>query len=135
MICKPYHRGTFVASMTILETSSWHLLGLSVAVSYAGLGLLQCALPRFAAKTLLDVGSQQPGNNKRTDAVTGRATEDTTVPLVMPLLGARDLTIAAALFTFSWQDKTREMGTLILAGTILCVADVAAVWKRQGSVL
>lgn len=126
--------------MPIMHTSTWHMLGLSVAFSYAGLGLLQCVLPRFAAKTLLDVGSPRGGgssnnNSKRTDIGTGRTPEEATVPLVMPLLGARDLTIAAALFAFSWEGKTREMGTLILAGTILCVADVAAVWRRRGIVL
>lgn len=57
------------------------------------------------------------------------------VPLLMPLLGARDVSIAAALFALGWSGKTREMGTVILGGMILCVADVAVVWKEKGLAL
>lgn len=118
--------------MTALQSSTWHSLGLSVAASYTGLGLLQCFVPQTTAKILFDIPTTETTPSKKADVA--RANPDSTVvALVTPLMGARDLTIAAALFAFSREGKTREMGTLILAGTILCVADVLAVWKRKGA--
>lgn len=47
----------------------------------------------------------------------------------MVWIGARDLSIAAALFAFYYEDKPREMGTLILSGMILCVVDTITLWN------
>lgn len=119
--------------MTILEPSTWHVLGLSVAVSYIGLGILTYALPQTSGKILFDIPDTATGlSNKKTDEP-HLSPDIAAVTLALPLLGARDLTIATALFVFSWEGKTREMGTLILAGTILCVADVITVWQRKGA--
>ncbi|KAM0276198.1 hypothetical protein ACHAQH_007005 [Verticillium albo-atrum] len=82
-------------------------------------------MPRFAARLLFNVGEQHP---KKRDA----DPDSEIVPLLVPLLGARDLTLAATLFAFASAGKDREMGTVILAGTILCVADVAAVFMAKG---
>ncbi|KAM0329300.1 hypothetical protein ACHAQA_004605 [Verticillium albo-atrum] len=108
-----------------LHPTTWHLLGLSVAATYTALGVFQCTMPRQAAQLLFGVGGHHP--KKRDEDQDSKI-----VPLLVPLLGARDLTIAAGLFTFASQGKNRDMGTMILAGTILCIADVAAIFKAKG---
>ena len=48
-------------------------------------------------------------------------------------IGARDLSIATALFAFHYQDKPVEMGTLILSGTVFFVVDSVLVYRyRKG---
>lgn len=52
----------------------------------------------------------------------------------MALLGARDLSIGTALAALYLQNKPASMGTVTLSGMILCVIDVAWVFK-EGLVL
>ena len=47
--------------------------------------------------------------------------------------GARDLSIAAALWALAYADKWREFGTVVVAGTALCVADGVAIWRFGGA--
>ncbi len=121
--------------MAILQASTWHVLGLSVAASYAGLGLLSYVIPQTSGRLLFDVQASTPKQlDKRSDEPRREnGTESAAVALALPLLGARDLSISAALFALSWDGKPREMGTVILAGMILCVADVVTVWQRKGA--
>nr|XP_036581494.1 uncharacterized protein CTRU02_08544 [Colletotrichum truncatum]KAF6789845.1 hypothetical protein CTRU02_08544 [Colletotrichum truncatum] len=103
--------------MASLQPSTWRLLGLSVAASYTALGAIDCLIPHRAAEEFF--GIEPYGST-------------TAVSILMPLLGARDISIAAALFALARQHRGREMGTVILAGTILCVADVVVLWRRKG---
>lgn len=100
--------------MAYLQPSTWRTLGLSVAVSYAGLGIFDILLPHQAANHFFGLPPSDP------------------VTRLMPLLGARGLSIAAALFAFARQGKNPEMGVVILAGTILCLWDAVAIWQAQG---
>lgn len=114
-----HHRSkqnTVEASFTMasLQASTWRTLGLSVAASYAALGALDVLLPYRAGYEFFGLPPS--------DAV-GR---------LVPLLGVRDLAIAAALFALARQGKGPEMGTVILAGTILCVWDAVAIWQAKG---
>lgn len=102
-----------------LQPSTWRLLGLGVAAGYASFGTFETLFPSRAAKELLDIDDTDP---KIKD----------TVSSVFPLLGARDFTIAAALYTFYHTRKDKEMGAVILAGTILCAADTVAIGFRKG---
>ncbi|KAK0624201.1 hypothetical protein B0T14DRAFT_193934 [Immersiella caudata] len=116
-------------SFFYLSTSTWRVLGLSVAASYTGLGLFEVVFPRRAALEFFALPSVPA-------ATAGVRQEDEerseAVRFMVPLLGVRDLSIAAALWTFAYQGKWREVGTVILAGTILCAADCWVVWRRVG---
>ncbi|KAK2774756.1 hypothetical protein CKAH01_13090 [Colletotrichum kahawae] len=100
--------------MVYLQASTWRTLGLSVAASYATLGALDVFLPYRAGYEFFGLPPS--------DAVAQ----------LMPLLGIRDLAIAGALFALARQGKGPEMGTVILAGTILCVWDAVAIWQAKG---
>lgn len=104
--------------MPALQT--WRALGLSVAVGYTSFGALELLWPARAGRELLDI---EPGQD---------AGADSTVALMGRLLGARDLSIAAALFALHHGRRHREMGVVIVAGTIVCLADAVAVGVRKG---
>ena len=81
----------------------WRVLGLSVAAGYTGLGTLGILMPVKLAENhgLMP----KSGVDAEKFATTG-----------MTWISVRDLSIGAALFAFYYQDKPREMGTLILSG-------------------
>lgn len=106
--------------MPHLHPSTWRLLGLSVGIGYAVFGTIEVLKPRMIAKHLLHIPSQ-PSEQA-----------DRAVSLLVPLLGARDLSIAAVIFWFHHAGRFRESGVVILAGTILCYADAFAVWSSKG---
>ncbi|KAH6645279.1 hypothetical protein BKA67DRAFT_541512 [Truncatella angustata] len=97
--------------MPELSTATWRYLGLGVAASYAGLGIFQAVQPH-AISPQVDARQQ--------------------VGWLMNLIAARDLSIAAILFSFAYRGKTQELGTVILGGMIICAADTIAVGKRKG---
>jgi hypothetical protein len=102
------------------QLSTWRALGLSVAVSYTAFGVLEMLRPSLAGEQLFSV---KRGTSPAADQV---------IDLTMPLLGARDITLAAALFVFHHAKRDVEMGVLIVSGTILCAADVVVVAARKG---
>lgn len=104
----------------LLLPSTWRTLGLSVGLGYAGSGLYQCLLPLDAGKRIFRIDSE------RSDEV------QKAVELYEPLIGARDLSVAAAILAFFYSRQNREMGVVIVAGTILCYADVIALALRRG---
>ncbi len=106
--------------MPFLQPATWRLLGLSVGVGYGIFGAAEALRPRESAKHFLDIQCT-PG-----DAA------DSAVAKLLPLLGARDLSIAALIFSFHRMRQDREMGMVILAGTILCYADTLVVWSAKG---
>ena len=95
----------------------------SVAVGYAGFGLSEILAPARTAKQLYEI---EPGRHVEVDK---------TVALLSPLMGARDLSMAAAIFTLHRAGRQEEMGAVIVAGTILCVADTIAIGYRKGAAL
>ncbi|KAF6827580.1 hypothetical protein CMUS01_08948 [Colletotrichum musicola] len=104
--------------MVSLQASTWQALGLSVAASYIALGVMDCIAPQRAAEEIFGIAPTDEGSRA--------------VRVFVPLLGARGLSIGAALLVLARQGKGPEMGIVILAGTILCVADVIAVWRAKG---
>jgi hypothetical protein len=133
-----------------ITRSTWQVLGLSVAAGYTALGLFEILIPARAAEELFAVASD-PGRKEHTEPSATAATaspaggaaktvtmtqtqtqQSELVSLLLPLLGARDLSFAAALFSFGYAGQWREFGTVVLAGTILCAADVVAVWRSKG---
>ncbi|KAK5655243.1 hypothetical protein OQA88_5810 [Cercophora sp. LCS_1] len=118
-----------------LTPSTWRTLGLSVAASYTALGLFEVLLPHRAASEFL--GLPSPSSTSTSTSATAQLEEakgqSYAVSLLVPLLGVRDIAVAAALWTFAYQGKWKEMGTVILAGTILCAADCLVVWRQMGA--
>ncbi|KAK4450550.1 hypothetical protein QBC34DRAFT_402849 [Podospora aff. communis PSN243] len=111
-----------------LSDSTWRVLGLSVAASYTGLGLFEVVFPQRATKEFFAL----PSSTAVANVNEGTKAEDEAIRVMGPLLGVRDLSIAAAMWTFAYQGKWKEVGTVILAGTILCAADCLVVWRRVG---
>ena len=114
--------------MSLKQPATWRVLGLSVAAGYLGLGLFALAAPRRAAWEYFGIEDVAPP----TTVTAAPARRADAVPLLMPLLGARDISIGAALCAFAYAGRWREAGTLVLAGTVLCAADVVAIWKTKG---
>jgi len=115
-----------------LSDSTWRVLGLSVAASYTGLGLFEVVLPHRAAAVFF--GLPAPASKQLSTPTGGKFKEEVSeeVSIFLPLLGVRDISIATAMFAFAYQGKWQEVGTVILAGTILCAADCVVAWKRMG---
>lgn len=97
--------------------NTYRVLGFSVAAGYAFLGSSVLFFPVQNA-TLLGLAPPETPVTRHTCNA-------------MYWIGARDLSISAALFAFYAQGKPREMGTVILAGMILCVVDVVSVWREK----
>ncbi|KIV95799.1 hypothetical protein PV10_03409 [Exophiala mesophila] len=118
-----------------LSSSTWRLLGLSVATSYIGLGSIGLLAPGFAAKgfglypdkAVSPAASQPTALNKAEDL------HAHSVETAMSLLAVRDISIGVALFAFDYQRQPRAMATLIFSGVVLCVGDVAVIWKNRGT--
>ncbi|KAH8881659.1 hypothetical protein GQ53DRAFT_832161 [Thozetella sp. PMI_491] len=106
--------------MPYLQPSTWRLLGLSVGMGYVFFGTFEIVYPAKAGKEILDIPKKP----------SPEASE--MVSLLAPLMGARDLSIAAAIFTFYAFGQGREMGVVIVAGTVLCVADAVAIGIYKG---
>lgn len=109
-----------------MASPTWRYLGLSVAGGYTILGIYEILFPHRAAAEFFAL--PDPSSPiKRDDAEVSQA-----VSILTPLLGVRDLSMAAAMFAFAAKGKWREVGTVIMAGTILCAADTVVVWRRLG---
>lgn len=108
---------------SVFTPSTWNTLGLGVATCYATLGLSAALVPHRTAALLGFRVSGGPAGNP--DGY------DDNVPGMMAFIGARDLSIAAALFAFGGDGGgNREMGTLILSTMILCTVDVCVAWRN-----
>lgn len=106
--------------MFYLQPSTWRLLGLSVGAGYAGFGAWMTLFPRHAAKTIFDYeGPESTEGGKM-------------VTLLHQLLGSRDLTLAATIFTFLYRRQEKAAGIVIVSGTILCYADAIGIYIRRG---
>lgn len=86
--------------------STWRVLGLSVAASYVGLGALGLLMPVKMAEN----HGLLPKSDADAEKFAG---------LAMAWISVRDISIGTALFAFYYQEKPREMGTLILSGEVL----------------
>ncbi|KIW85802.1 hypothetical protein Z517_01194 [Fonsecaea pedrosoi CBS 271.37] len=134
--------------------STWRVLGLSVAATYIGLGSFAITFPVAAGKTFGlyphssssslsgSPSTAPPGTNanptkSRTSpaehANADVANHAAAVTTSMALLGARDLSIGLALAKLGADAKLPEMGTVILAGMVLCAVDVYQIWRLRGA--
>ena len=100
----------------------WRTLGLSVASGYAILGSGAMFAPVQAATAFGLMPKDDPEAHKF-------------APTVMAWIGGRDISIAAALFALYYQGKPVEMGTVILAGMILCTIDCITVYRHRRDAL
>lgn len=95
----------------------WRMMGLSVAVSFAGLGTFAMTNPKKA----VDFFGMKVTNQESA----GLATDS------MILLGARDFSFAAALAAFYYQENPQAMGTVIMSSMILCAVDCVWTYKLR----
>ncbi|OAA62486.1 hypothetical protein SPI_04026 [Niveomyces insectorum RCEF 264] len=108
-----------------VQPSTWRQLGLGVAVSYSMFGLSGILFPERAAESAFGIvvnRAQHDGNDSTADAAT----------LLTPLVGVRDLTIAAALAMLYRRRLNWEMGFVIVSRTIFCAADTAVIARQKG---
>lgn len=123
------HRAQLLNNGCGSRPSTWRVLGLSVASGYTGLGLFAFCLPHRAAFQYFVIQPRDDDFEEDDNKVTSVTAA---VSLLVPLIGARDLSIAAALWTLGYTAKWREFGTVVVAGSILCAADAIAIWKHRG---
>ena len=97
----------------------WRALGLSVAAGYAGLGYFAILMP---ITTATEHGLRLRPGTPESDKYACKAAR---------WIGVRDVAIAVALGAFYYQEKPREMGTVILSGMIICTADVVLVYQHR----
>ena len=99
-----------------LSDSTWRVLGLSVAASYAGLRLFEALLPHRAAAVFLGLpnpavkGTAPVKDDVKDDIKDNKGQVSEAVSILLPLLGVRDLSIAAAMFAFAYEGKWQEVG-------------------------
>jgi len=99
-----------------LGVSSWRVLGLTVGTGYTLFGIFEVFRPLTAVRLLMDT---PPKPSRETES---------TISVLGPLLGARDLSIAASIFALHSMGRDREMDVVIVTGTILCYADAITIW-------
>ena len=97
----------------------WRALGVSVAIGYAGLGSFAVFMP---ITTATEHGLRPQPSSPQSDKYAANAAR---------WIGVRDIAIAVALGAFYYQEKPREMGTVILSGMIICAADCWLVYQHR----
>lgn len=95
----------------------WRAMGLSVAISFAGLGSTAIFAPKYSTELF---------GMKSTTAESAAVGANS-----MFLLGVRDISFAAALGAFYYQENPHAMGTVIMSSTILSVADCVWTYKLR----
>jgi hypothetical protein len=101
---------------SFLAAPTWHVVGLGLSATIFSLGALAILSPTVAAPSLSVEPTTPEGH-----AITEKA---------MIFLGIRDVAAAVALLRFWYDGKTREMGTLVSAWTLVCVVDT---WVAMGA--
>ncbi|MCJ1442789.1 MAG: hypothetical protein MMC23_003286 [Stictis urceolatum] len=110
-----------------MPLSTWRTLGLSVAASYTIFGSYLLSSPTHAGHLL---GIRSPSGAVH-HSNPSAPVADPVVP-AMRLLGARDLSLAVALFMFDYHQKPVSMGMLISSSVVLCLADFWWVARAKG---
>ena len=108
-----------------LVWTKWRIIGASAAVTYSGWGIWQLLSPGPAGLALFGVPAKRLMPN-------GQEEVDQTARYLIPIVGARDLTIGSAMVALLYRGSPREMGTLLTATTILCVVDLVGYWEKFG---
>lgn len=104
--------------MASITPNTWNQLGLGVATSWVGLGLLSIFRPAQVAETFGFSASPSVA-----------AQSDTTI--LGLLIGSRDLAIAATLLSLGRSGRNHEMGTVIISTLIISGVDIFLVWKKK----
>lgn len=47
------------------------------------------------------------------------------------LIGGRDLALAASMFVLARENRSRELGTVILSTLVVCLPDLYLVWRNR----
>lgn len=124
---------------------TWRLLGLSVGIQYTALALTCFVAPQTVIEFFglsQSTGRSETSFNAsldkarqvhaRASALLEDAQHEQDLIDSMLLLGARDITIGAAICTFCYLNDTRAMAVTIISGLLTCAADVVAVYRLKG---
>ncbi|BEJ15697.1 hypothetical protein CspHIS471_0503020 [Cutaneotrichosporon sp. HIS471] len=106
----------------MVAADTWKFLGLTVIAGYSTLGTWALVAPRNCAETFF---APRPSS--------AESLHSGDIERYSRLLGARDLSIAAAMLWFVHSDDWRAMGQMILTGMFLCAADSWAAWNAKGA--
>ncbi|CAK7235102.1 hypothetical protein SCUCBS95973_009155 [Sporothrix curviconia] len=104
--------------------STWRNMGLGVAASFAVFGLSGIVFPEHATQSAFGIAT----GPKTADG--GR--NSSAAALLPPLIGVRDLVIAATLVMLHYRRLGWEMGFVIVSRTLLCAADTVLIAKQKG---
>lgn len=110
--------------LTTVLPSTWRNLGLGVAVSFATFGLSGILFPQHAAQSAFGITAQAKDVDKGLD--------NSGAVLLPPLIGVRDLVIAATLAMLYYRQLGWEMGFVIVSRAILCAADTLLITRQKG---
>ncbi|CAK7226758.1 hypothetical protein SBRCBS47491_006338 [Sporothrix bragantina] len=99
-------------------------MGLGVAASFAIFGLSGIVFPEHATESAFGIPTD-PG-------ATESSRKNSAAALLPPLIGVRDLSIAAALAMLYYRRLGWEMGFVIISRTVLCAADTVLITRRKG---
>ncbi|KIH94672.1 hypothetical protein SPBR_06243 [Sporothrix brasiliensis 5110] len=103
--------------------STWSKMGLGVAVSFAMFGLSGILFPRHAAESAFGIVSEP-------EPAAGVPSKSAAV-LLPPLIGVRDLAIAATLVMLYHRRLSWEMGFVVVLRTVFCAADTVLIAKQK----
>ncbi|WOO79938.1 uncharacterized protein LOC62_02G003452 [Vanrija pseudolonga] len=112
----------------MLSTSTLTHLAVAAAVVYRFLGVWDLLAPGSAARVFLGLRSPSP---KDTDD----DAQSDAIPTLVPMLGARDVTVGAAILWLAHEAETHALGVVVLSASALNFVDAWAVARRRGAVL
>ncbi|KAL1409344.1 hypothetical protein Q8F55_003326 [Vanrija albida] len=102
----------------MLSVSTLTAIAVAVGIEYLLIGVWDLLAPRSAARFL---GFSAP-----------KEADNDPVPTLVPMLGARDLTIGAALVVLAHDGATHALGVVVLCASALNFVDAVAVGRRSG---
>lgn len=105
---------------------TWRNIGLGVAVSFATFGLSGILFPQHAAQSAFGIAAEP-----EPEPATGGPGKSAAV-LLSPLIGVRDLAIAATLAMLYHRRLGWEMGFAIVSRTVFCAADTLLIARQRG---
>lgn len=122
-------------------TTPWRLLGASAGLTYTSLGLWQILAPASALPALFAIpatttvtrrGASPPGAaaSARQEQADAEELPNETGLYLVPLSGARELSLGASILGLFYARSFREAGLVVSASLILVVVDVVKCWKK-----
>lgn len=114
----------------MLSTQTLTHLAVAAAVIYLLLGVWDLLAPGSAARVFLRFRTPSP-KDESDDVDTG----SDSIPTLVPMLGARDITVGAAIIWLARESDPHALGVVVLSASALNFVDTWAVAQRRGALL